>query len=199
MIARLRGRLLEKEPSALVVEAGGVGYAVAVPVSTFAKITGDSVDLFIHTEVRADAILLFGFLTREERGLFRKLMAVQGVGPMTALAVLSGISPEELVTAITSGDTRRLQGVPRVGKKTAERICLELREKLDDVAFSASMPSLPGSPDSLPHELYDAALALENLGYKPQAARQALLRVRQKTPDAPLESLLRLALKELSS
>jgi|WetSurMetagenome_2_1015567.scaffolds.fasta_scaffold10986_4 holliday junction DNA helicase RuvA len=198
MIARLRGRLLEKEPSALVVEAGGVGYAVAVPVSTFAKITGDSVDLFIHTEVREDAILLFGFLTREERGLFRKLMAVQGVGPMTALAVLSGMSPEELVTAITSGDTRRLQGVPRVGKKTAERICLELREKLDDLAFPLS-PSLPGAPETLPHELSDAALALENLGYKPQAARQALLLVRQQSPDAPLESLLRLALKALSS
>jgi len=198
MIARLRGRLLEKEPSSLVVDAGGVGYAVAVPVSTFAKIDGDTVDLYVHTEVREDAILLFGFLTREERALFRKLMAVQGVGPMTALAVLSGLSSEELVHAISSGDTRRLQGIPRVGKKTAERICLELREKLDDFALPSPHPG-PGAPESLPHELSDAALALENLGYKPQAARQALMRVRQQSPEAPLQTLLRLALQELSS
>lgn len=196
MIARLRGRLLEKEPSGLVVEAGGVGYAVAVPLSTLSRLDGDTVDLYIHTEVRADAILLFGFLSREERGLFRKLMAVQGVGPMTALAVLSGLSLNEFVSAVRSGDTRRLQGVPRVGKKTAERICLELKEKLDDMA-AGDTPSQTGS-ESLPHDLADAVLALENLGYKPQAARQALLRVRQEAPDAPIPSLLRLALKQLS-
>ncbi len=196
MIARLRGRLLEKEPSGLVVEAGGVGYAVAVPLSTLSRLDGDTVDLYIHTEVRADAILLFGFLSREERGLFRKLMAVQGVGPMTALAVLSGLSLDEFVSAVRSGDTRRLQGVPRVGKKTAERICLELKEKLDDMA-AGDTPSQTGS-ESLPHDLADAVLALENLGYKPQAARQALLQVRQEAPDAPIPSLLRLALKQLS-
>ncbi len=196
MIARLRGRLLEKEPSGLVVEAGGVGYAVAVPLSTLSRLDGDTVDLYIHTEVRADAILLFGFLSREERGLFRKLMAVQGVGPMTALAVLSGLSLNEFVSAVRSGDTRRLQGVPRVGKKTAERICLELKEKLGDMAEGGT-PSETGS-ESLPHDLADAVLALENLGYKPQAARQALLRVRQEAPDAPIPSLLRLALKQLS-
>lgn len=196
MIARLRGRLLEKEPSGLVVEAGGVGYAVAVPLSTLSHLDGDTVDLYIHTEVRADAILLFGFLSREERGLFRKLMAVQGVGPTTALAVLSGLSLEEFVNAVRSGDTRRLQGVPRVGKKTAERICLELKEKLDDMA-AGDYPSQTGS-ETLPHDLTDAVLALENLGYKPQAARQALLRVRQEAPEAPIPSLLRLALKQLS-
>lgn len=197
MIARLRGRLLEKEPSGLVVEAGGVGYAVSVPVSTFARLEGESVDLFIHTEVRADAILLFGFLSREERALFRRLMAVQGVGPMTALAVLSGLSPQELVHSIRSGDTRRLQGIPRVGKKTAERICLELREKLDDLSVPGTLTA-PASPDSLPQDLTDAAIALENLGYKPQAARQALLGVKQLSPDAPIQALLRMALKKLS-
>ena len=196
MIARLRGRLLEKEPSGLVVEAGGVGYAVAVPLSTLSRLDGNTVDLYIHTEVRADAILLFGFLSREERGLFRKLMAVQGVGPMTALAVLSGLSLDEFVNAVRSGDTRRLQGVPRVGKKTAERICLELKEKLDDMD-AGDAPPQTGS-ESLPHDLTDAVLALENLGYKPQAARQALLRARQEAPEAPIPSLLRLALKELS-
>lgn len=197
MIARLRGRLLEREPSGLVVEAGGVGYAVAVPVSTFSRLEGEMVDLYIHTVVRADAILLFGFTSREERALFRKLVAVQGVGPMTALAVLSGLSPQELVNAIRSGDTRRFQGIPRVGKKTAERICLELREKLDDLAL-AGTSTTPAAPDALPQDLADAALALENLGYKPQTARQALLAVRQRTPDAPIQALLRMALKELS-
>ena len=95
MIGRLRGRLLEKEPSGLVVEAGGVGYSVAVPLSTFSRLDGETVDLYIHTEVRADAILLFGFLRRGERELFRKLITVQGVGPQTALAVLSGLSLED--------------------------------------------------------------------------------------------------------
>lgn len=197
MIARLRGRLLEKEPSGLVVEAGGVGYAVAVPVSTFSRIEGDMVDLYIHTEVRADAILLFGFISREERAVFRKLMAVQGVGPMTGLAVLSGLSSQELAHAVRSGDTRRLQGIPRVGKKTAERICLELREKLDDLVLPGTS-STPAAPDALPQDLTDAALALENLGYKPQAARQALLTVRLRSPEAPIQALLRMALKELS-
>lgn len=197
MIGRLRGRLLEKEPSSLVVDAGGVGYSVAVPVSTFARLDGESVDLFIHTEVRADAILLFGFLSREERSMFRKLIAVQGVGPMTALAVLSGFTMEELIRAIQGGDTRRLQGTPRVGKKTAERICLELKEKLDDLSV-AGTSTAPSPADALPRDLADAAVALENLGYKPQHARQALNKAREMAPDAPIQALLRLALKELS-
>ena len=195
MIGRLRGRLLEREPSELVVEAGGVGYSVAVPLSTFTRLEGDAVDLFIHTEVRADAILLFGFLSREEREVFRKLITIQGVGPMTALAVLSGLSLPDLVTAVQMGDAARFKGIPRVGQKTAERICLELKEKLDLIALPGQSPA---PADALPAELGDALLALENLGYKFSLAKQALLRAREEEPQGGLEAWIRLALKHLS-
>ncbi len=195
MIGRLRGRLLEREPSGLVVEAGGVGYQVHVPLTTFTRLQGETVDLFIHTEVRADAILLFGFLTRAERETFRKLMAVQGVGPMTALAVLSGLTLEELLAAIQGGDTRRLQSIPRVGKKTAERICLELREKMADLGGT----SFPGRPFSaVGGDLADALTALESLGYKALQAEKALTDARAQAPDGPIETWIRLALKSLS-
>jgi holliday junction DNA helicase RuvA len=195
MIGRLRGRLLEKEPSGLVVEAGGVGYTVAVPLTTFSRLDGEVVDLFVHTEVRSDAILLFGFLRREEREVFKKLLAVQGVGPQTALAVLSGMSPEELFSAIQSSEVKRLCGIPRVGKKTAERICLELKGKLDGLAPAGL---LPPSPESLPAELSDALTALENLGYKTQHARKALVEAQRGLPEGPLEAWIRRALKILS-
>lgn len=196
MIARLRGRLLEKEPSGLVVEAGGVGYSVAVPLSTFTQLEGEEIDLFIHTVVRADAILLFGFLSRSERELFRKLIAVQGVGPMTALAVLSGLSFEELVSAIRLGDAKRLNGIPRVGKKTAERVCLELKERLGDIGCDV-VPAVD-SEDQLPLELSDALVALENLGYKTPQARAALKKARTSSPEGTLEVWIRLALKSLA-
>ncbi len=195
MIGRLRGRLLEREPSGLVVEAGGVGYQVQVPLTTFTKLQDETVDLFIHTEVRADAILLFGFLTRPERETFRKLMAVQGVGPMTALAVLSGLTFDELLAAIRGGDTRRLQSIPRVGKKTAERICLELREKMADLG-GIHPPGTP--PSAIGGELTDALTALESLGYKALQAEKALTDARAQAPDGPIETWIRLALKSLS-
>lgn len=195
MIGRLRGRLLEREPSALVVEAGGVGYEVRVPLTTFTRLPDGEVDLFIHTDVREDAIVLFGFLSREERETFRRLTTVQGVGPMTALAVLSGMELPELLTAIAQGDTRRLEGVPKIGKKTAQRICLELRERIGDL-WPASTPQVPTtvvSPD-----LADAVAALENLGYKTQLAQKALEAARARSPEGTLEEWIRLALKSLA-
>lgn len=195
MIGRLKGKLLEKEPTGIVVEAGGVGYSVAIPLSTFSRLPGEEVDLFIHTEVRTDAILLFGFLSREEREVFRKLITIQGVGPQTALGVLSGLSLSELLSAVGGGDVRRLCGIPRVGKKTAERICLELRGKLDGVSPAGL---LPPSPDALPPELGDALTALENLGYKSVFARKALQQAQSEQPDGSLETWIRRALKILS-
>lgn len=196
MIGRLRGKLLEKEASGLVVDAGGVGYTVSVPLSTFSRLEGDDVDLYIHTEVRSDAIRLFGFLSREEREVFRLLTNVQGVGPTTALAVLSGLSLQDLLEAVAVGDTRRLTGIPRVGKKTAERVCLELRGKLDAIEVPSDRRA--ASPEAMPIELADALGALQNLGYKPQQAKQALLAARAEAPDGPLETWLRLALRTLS-
>ncbi len=196
MIARLRGKLLEKEPSGLVIEAGGVGYAVAVPLSTFTRLAGDEVDLFIHTEVRSDAILLFGFLSKGEREVFRQLLSVQGVGPMTALAVLSGLTLGELVEAVRSGDASRFRGIPRVGKKTAERICLELREKLNVGPPSEATPREP--VESLPADLSDALLALVNLGYRTQEAREVLLGAQREAPEGPIEAWIRIALRALA-
>jgi len=196
VIGRLRGKLIEKEPSGLVVEAGGVGYSVAVPLSTFTRLDGDHVDLYIHTEVRADAILLFGFLSRDEREVFRRLMAVQGVGPMTALAVLSGLSLRDLVAAVQAGDAKRFKGIPRVGPRTAERICLELKEKLG--GFTGPSDHRAAAPEGLPPELADALVALENLGYKPALAREVLERARAQSPEGNLEAWLRLALKSLA-
>lgn len=196
MIGRLRGRLLEKEPTGLVVEAGGVGYSVAVPLSTFTRLDSETVDLYVHTEVRSDAILLFGFLSREEREAFRRLIAVQGVGPTTALAVLSGLSLGDLVAAVQSGDHRRLKGIPRVGPRTAERICLELREKLGDLSSSGA--AAPAEPAGVPPDLADALTALENLGYKRVHAQTALQKARAERPEGPLEVWIRLALTKLS-
>jgi Holliday junction DNA helicase RuvA len=195
MIGRLRGRLLEREPSALVVEAGGVGYEVRVPLSTFTRLEEGEVDLFIHTDVREDAIVLFGFLTREERETFRRLTTVQGVGPMTALAVLSGMELPELLAAIAQGNTRRLEAVPKIGKKTAQRICLELKERIGDL-WPASSPEAPAP--ALSPDLADAVAALENLGYKTQLAQRALEAARSRAPEGTLEEWIRLALKSLA-
>lgn len=192
MISRLRGKLLEKDPSGVVVDTGGVGYAVSVPLSCLEKLQGPDADLYIHTSVREDAIQLFGFLTRQERELFRKLISVNGVGPATALAILSGLSVDDLVRAVAERDHRRLQGIPRVGKKTAERICLELAGKVDPGV------STPESGPALTSELQDAVSALANLGYKPQDAASALRRAKETHPEGPVASWIRLALRELS-
>lgn len=192
MIARLRGKILEKDPSGVVVEAAGVGYEVSVPLSCLERLQGAEADLFVHTVVREDAILLFGFLTRQERELFRKLISVNGVGPSTALAILSGMSAEDLVRAVADRDHRRLQGIPRVGKKTAERICLELSGKFTGPEL------VPGGGPSLPDDLQDAVSALTNLGYRAQDAAAALRKVRDAQPEGPVSAWIRLALRELS-
>jgi len=199
MIGRLRGILLEVDTHGIVVDVGGVGYAVSVPLSSLPAGTGHEINLFIHTEVREDAIQLFGFTTREEREAFRKLTTVQGIGPGTALAILSGLPLAELVTTIQRGDVKRLSTIPRVGRKTAERICLELRDKLSTTL--SGVPAADGTPRrSAPaNTLFEDALAaLENLGYKSQSARSALERVRAESPEAPLELWLRRALQYLS-
>jgi holliday junction DNA helicase RuvA len=197
MIARIRGRLLEKEPNQLVVDASGVGYALSVPISAARGEIGDEVDLFVHTEVRQDAIQLFGFSTREEREVFRRLKTVQGVGSQIALAVLSGLPLPDLISTVVAQDAVRLTSIPRVGRKTAERIVLELKEKLPQITTAFPAPAgaghlPPGSVDA------DALTALENLGYKAPQARSALQKAREALPDGPLEALLRNALKILS-
>lgn len=195
MIGRLRGKLLEADGTGVLVDVGGVGYAVSVPLSSLPSAIGVDVDFYIHTEVRSDAIQLFGFSTRDERDAFRKLTTVQGVGPATALAILSGLPLPELAATVQRGDVKRLCSIPRVGKKTAERICLELREKLAYAGETATAAQGFARNDVL---MNDAAAALENLGYKSASVRAALERVRADLPDGPLEAWLRLALRILS-
>lgn len=195
MIGSLRGALLSKSPQDVIVDVGGVGYKVMVPVSTFCRLgeEGSSVTLLIHTHVREDQISLYGFATGAERTLFERLLSVSGVGPKVALGVLSGIEAEDLVRAITSNDLARLTRVPGVGRKTAERLVLELKDKLRDIAVTPEPARAPVGPKA------DLVSALTNLGYSSADAEKASDRAIQSAePGAPMGDLLRAALRQLS-
>jgi holliday junction DNA helicase RuvA len=188
VIARLKGTLVEKSPSRIVVDVGGVGYDVLVPLSTFYGLgeAGAAVMLRVHTHVREDVIALYGFATGLEQDLFERLIAISGIGPKLALAVLSGIDPGELVRAIRTQDVARLTRIPGVGKKTAERIGLELKDRLPPAAAPAESPAPAGEDIRA-----DLLSALTNLGYKGAVAEKAVDAAVRKTPDAPFEDLLR--------
>jgi len=191
VIARLKGTLAEKAPNRLTVDVGGVGYDVLVPLSTFYGIgePGASVALRIHTHVREDVIALYGFATGLEQDLFERLISISGIGPKLALAVLSGIDPGDLVRAIRAQDVARLTRIPGVGKKTAERIGLELKDRLPLAAPSAAGQSEGMAPgDDLRSDLLSA---LTNLGYKGQVAEKAVDAAVKKTPDGSFEQVLR--------
>ena len=196
MIASLAGTLSEKRPERLVVDVGGVGYAVHVSLQTFADLpsAGAAVRLLVHTEVREDAIELFGFLTPDERSLFHLLRRVKGLGPRTALVVLSGMPVPELVAAVAAGDAARLQSIAGVGKKIAERIVVECREAAVGLAHGTTARVLPPPADGV---LGDAISALVNLGYKRPDAERVVQKVGQ--PAVPLEEVIRAALQGLSA
>lgn len=189
MIARLEGRLVEKSPSRLILDVGGVGYDVLVPLSTFYGLgdAGATVTLRIHTHVREDAIALFGFATPLELDLFERLIGINGIGPKLALAVLSGIDPGELVRAIRAQDVARLTRIPGVGKKTAERIGLELKDRLPHPAAGPADSPAVAADD----RRADLLSALTNLGYKGVVAEKAVDAAVTRAPDAPFEHLLR--------
>ena len=171
MIARLRGRILEKHPSHVILEAAGVGYEVTISVPSFSGLPaeGAEVSLYIHTHVREDTLALYGFLRREEKQLFERLIGVSGIGPKLAITVLSGIAADALVTALRGNDLAALTRIPGVGKKTAERMVLELRDKLDGLAAAPAPP-----PATRMEE--DVVSALVNLGYQRMSAEQAVKR-----------------------
>lgn len=175
MIARINGTLLSKQPDEVVVDCHGVGYRLLCPLSTFLHLpeAGEAIALCVHTLVREDAIHLYGFLDEAERALFRLLLTVQKIGPRLALAVLSGLSPEAVAAAIRAGDAPRLATIPGIGKKTAERLVLELRERVGKGATET------GSEPVHDHE-GDARSALINLGYRPDAVARAFEQVRAK-------------------
>ena len=198
MIAHLRGRILEKHPNRIIVEVNGVGYDVSVPLSTFYGLgePGGEIALRIHTHVREDALALYGFASLLEQDLFERLIGVSGIGPKLALAVLSGIEPLELVQAIERGDLARLTAIPGVGKKTSERIVLELKDRLPHVRPAAvavgSEPQAPALRD-------DLLSALTNLGYhRPLAEKAVESALRAAGPDAGFERTLKQALRELA-
>ena len=195
MIAHLTGTLIEKRVPRLVVDVGGVGYDVHVPLSTYYAVgdAGARVALRVHTHVREDAIQLFGFAAPLELALFERLIAVSGIGPKLALAVLSGIEPADLVRAIRQADLGRLTSIPGVGKKTAERIVIELRDRLP--AGPADEVAPAGGADADVRE--DLLSALGNLGYQRAAAEKAADRALARATDRTFEPLLRDALKEL--
>jgi holliday junction DNA helicase RuvA len=195
MIGRITGILAEKNPPQLVIDVQGVGYEVDVPMSTFYNLPkgGERVTLFTHMVVREDAHLLFGFATERERAAFRQLLKISGVGARTALAVLSGMSVDELAQAVTLQEASRLTKVPGIGKKTAERLLLELKGKLGaDLGAGADKAGLAGSAASTGSDVLNALLAL---GYN---EREALYAVKGLPPDLAVGDAIRHALRALS-
>jgi len=194
VIAQVRGRLLRKEPQEAVVDVGGVGYRVAIPLSTFYRIgePGVEVTLLTHTHVREDALALFGFLTATEQVLFERLIAISGVGPKLAVSILSGIEAPDLVAALRSSDVIRLTRIPGVGKKTAERLVLELKDKVQGLAASeAEAPA--ASPAGSAKE--DLVSALVHLGYSRAEAERGVDRALKDDGTGRFEDLLRRALQ----
>jgi Holliday junction DNA helicase RuvA len=190
MIAHLRGKLAQKDPARVVVDVNGVGYEVFVPLTTFTVLPdpGSEVSIDVHTHVREDMIALYGFSTRRERMIFEKLMTISGIGPKLAVTILSGGSVEDLVAAIKRSDLARLIAIPGVGKKTAERIILELKDKLQDFAEGPAKSAVES----------DVLSALENLGYLRAHAEAALRRAVDGDRDPAFDVLFKRALQILT-
>lgn len=184
MIAHLRGTLLSKSPNQAVVECAGVGYDVAISVATYSVLPAERSEaaLHVHTHVREDQIALFGFAEINEKRLFEKLLTISGIGPKLAITVLSGIDAGRLVTAIRGGDHASLTRVPGIGKKTAERVVLELKDKLDDLAVPGLAPEADPAGPHLGSAGEDALSALINLGYQRPIAQRALETVLTRDP-----------------
>ena len=199
MIARLRGPLLESTYTSCVIEAAGVGYEAGIPLSTFEKLPhpGEEVSLYIHTQVREDAITLYGFATPEERSLFRLLLNVSGIGGKLALNVLSAMPAANFCQAVTSGDIKMLSRINGIGRRTAERLVVELKEKLGDFSGQTGVSAVP--PEAA-GAMNDAALALEQLGYKREEVDRVLRKLAADLPPdgTGCENLLRKALQMLN-
>jgi Holliday junction DNA helicase RuvA len=195
MIGHLRGTVLEKHPNQVIVEAAGVGYDVQIPISTYTSLPaeGSAVSLRIYTHVREDALLLFGFATSEEKALFERLISVSGIGPKLAVTVLSGLPTPDLITAIRNADVQRLVRIPGVGKKTAERVVLELKDKLVGVEGGAAVAPEQPAAAWTPLER-DVLSALQNLGCSRPAAEEAIRKVKQRGAPEEFEAFFRAAM-----
>jgi Holliday junction DNA helicase RuvA len=202
MIGFLSGKILEKDANTVIVDVGGVGYEVTIPLSTFYELgdVGSDVSLRIFTHVREDALQLFGFKTTRERDLYLKLISVQGIGAKSGITMLSGMSADEIVTAIRTNNLVRLTSIPGVGKKTAERMVIELRDKIGELsAGAAAGASATAGADGQPESVFDDALsALVNLGYQRNAAEKALQDAAKDGAEMNVQKLLRGALQKLA-
>jgi Holliday junction DNA helicase RuvA len=196
MIGFLHGKVRRSTPERLLLDLNGVGYDVHIPLSTYYEIEKLGADatlgLFIHTHVREDAIELYGFWTEREKLLFEKLIAVSGIGPRLARVILSGMAPDELLASLAVGDIARLATIPGIGKKTAQRMIVDLKDRVQDLAAE-----LPAVAAAAPLE-EDLALALVNLGYRAGDAQRAAVQARNESPDAEFHELLRACLQKLS-
>jgi Holliday junction DNA helicase RuvA len=194
MIGHLRGTVLEKHPNQVIVEAAGVGYDIQIPISTYTSLPaeGAAVALRIYTHVREDALLLFGFATPQEKTVFERLISVSGIGPKLAVTVLSGLPTSDLVTAIRAADVQRLVRIPGVGKKTAERIVLELKDKLIGTEIGASAE--PTATDTWTALERDVLSALQNLGCSRPAAEEAIRKVKDRGAPGQFEAFFRAAM-----
>jgi Holliday junction DNA helicase RuvA len=206
MIAHLSGTLLSKQPTSAIVDVGGVGYEVVIPLSTFYELgeNGSLVQLRIYTHVREDALQLFGFKTARERELFLQLISVNGVGPSLAIKLLSGMNADEMIASIRTNNLVRLVAIPGVGRKTAERLVVDLRDKIaalsspgleEEFAAQAAAAGSPLSPDAMRD---DAISALVNLGYQKAAAEKAVKTAADEGGDLSVELILRRSLRRLA-
>lgn len=196
MIGYLRGVPRRLAEDSLLLDVDGVGYALQIPASTYGRLRaagdGEAVELYVHTHVRDDALQLFGFATEGEKAIFERLIGVGGIGPRLAQVILSGMPADELVTALAAGDVARLVEIPGVGKRTAERMILELREKVRELAADLPAAGAPASGDD------DLVVALVHLGYSPRRAGRAVAAVRDEMPEGEEAEMLKAALKRLS-
>ena len=202
MIAFLSGKLLEKTANSVIVDVAGVGYEVLIPLSTFYEIgeVGSEIQLRIYTHVREDAIQLFGFKTNRERDLYLKLISVQGVGAKSGITMLSGMSADEIIDAIRKDNLAKLTAIPGVGRKTAERLVVELRDKVSEIAMGAAAGDSTATRSASPgDDVFDDALsALLNLGYQRNAAEKAVQQVRRDGVEANVQKILRASLQKLA-
>lgn len=196
MIAYLRGAILEKHPNQVIVDAGGVGYDVMVPISTFSSLPdkGAEVCLHIHTHHSENSFALFGFLTADEKTLFEKLITISGIGPRLAVSILSGLATAELVTAIRGAAVEHLVRIPGVGKKTAERMVVELRDKLDGLTAGPALAGVAPTPEALTSTEQDVLSALLNLGCNRTSAEKAVRKARRAGAADEFEPLFRKAM-----
>ena len=203
MIAYLSGKLREKQANQVIIDVGGVGYEVFIPLSTFYELgdEGSDIDLRIYTHVREDTLQLFGFKTIRERDLYLKFISVQGIGAKSGITMLSGMTVDEIVRAIQTNDLARLTTIPGVGRKTAERLVVELRDKLEDLTTGSagSAAGQRSGTGSESDEIFDDALsALVNLGYQKNAAEKALQQAVREGAEQNVQKLLRAALQRLA-